>query len=438
MSSSYFAHSHTEKNAQFLSGIKKFSLLNFSNSGLVVDGKAQLNEKRSMQHALITGGSGYGKTVSYVIPNLMKLRNASIYVLDPSQELSDLTSKHLSKYFEIKTINLGRVSQSEYWNPLDSVKTKDDIKMMADAIISSAYPNESADSKFWNDSAKSILEVCLSSVNGNAEQNNLFYVYTMLNRFNASDKEALNEQFSKTLDEELWQVYKGLLSQPEKVWGSQLATAKTALAPIASETLRELSNRSTIDFKEFRKKPSLLYIVVPEHRIKENALYLSLLFREIFETLMEMPEKKDLPQYILLDEAGNIYVDKLPQYVTVLRKRRTSISLIIQSFRQLESLYGNDANTIIENTLNHIYFPGLGLETCKQISEKVGYREIGSQSSYFPSNKKSEGREPLLSVERIRTLKNGRALLLSGNLPPVMLKLTPWFRNIWMKLKLKK
>jgi type IV secretory pathway TraG/TraD family ATPase VirD4 len=104
---------------------------------------------------------------------------------------------------------------------------------------------------------------------------------------------------------------KELISQPEKVWGSQISTAKIALSPISSDILKRLSSRSTIDFAEFRKKPSILYIIVPEHRIKEHAQYISLLFREIFETLMEMPSKKDLIQYHLLDEAGNIFVPNL-------------------------------------------------------------------------------------------------------------------------------
>jgi type IV secretion system protein VirD4 len=260
----------------------------------------------------------------------------------------------------------------------------------------------------------------------------------MLNRFNASDQKALNEELSSTLDQDNWLEYKGLISQPEKVWGSQISTAKIALSPISSDILKKLSSRSTIDFAHFRKKPSILYIIVPEHRIKEHALYLSLLFREIFETLMQIPSKKDLIQYLLLDEAGNIFVPKLANYITVLRKRKSSVSLILQSVRQLHSLYGDDADTIVENTLNHIYFPGLSLETCQHISQKIGNAYTHPPNKYFPTNKQNESKLALLSPESIRTLKNGRALLLSGNLPPILLKLTPWYKNFWMKLKLKK
>lgn len=434
----FFSNSHTEKSAKYLSGGKKFNFLNSYNTGLVIDGKSRISVKNSLQHALILGGSGYGKTTTYIIPNLMKLRKAGVYVLDPSKELYNLTSKHLSKHFNIYSINLGDSSESEYWNPLENATSKDDLMMVADAIISSAYPNESGDAKFWNDGAKSLINVLLNSVNHQPKNKNLFYVYNMLNRFNENDKAELNKHLSSSLDEDTWLEYKGLISQPEKVWGSMIATAKIALSPISSDILKKLSAKSTINFAEFRKKPSILYIIVPEHRIKENSLFLSLLFREIFETLMEMPSKKDLVQYLLMDEAGNIFVPKLANYITVLRKRKTSVSLILQSIQQLSALYGNDADTIVENTMNHIYYPGLSLQTCQQLSQKIGNTSINPPSTYFPTNKKDSAKAPLLSPESIRTLKNGRALFLSGNLPPVILKLKPWYKNFWMKLKLRK
>lgn len=434
----FFSNSHTEKSANYLSGVKRFNFLNFFNSGLAIDGKSRISIKNSFQHALVLGGSGYGKSTTFIVPNLMKLTNVSIYVLDPSQELFNLTSEHLSKHFDIFSINLGDSSTSEYWNPLAKASSKDDLMMIADAIITSAYPNQSGDATFWNDGAKSLINVLLNSVNHQPENKNLFYVFNMLNRFNESDKEELNKYLSSNLDEDIWLQYKGLISQPEKVWGSMVATAKIALSPISSDILRKLSSKSTINFAEFRKKPSILYIIVPEHRIKENALYLSLMFREIFEALLEVPSKKDLVQYLLLDEAGNIFVPKLANYITVLRKRKTSVSLILQSIQQLKALYGNDADTIIENTMNHIYYPGLSLQTCLELSQKIGNTSINPPSKYFPTNKKEGSKVPLLSPESIRTLKNGRALFLSGNLPPIILKLKPWYKNFWMKLKLRK
>ncbi|QMU65523.1 MAG: type IV secretion system DNA-binding domain-containing protein [Flavobacteriaceae bacterium] len=434
---SIFSYSHSQTSAKFLKGIDRFSLLNRYRKGLVIDGVSRISVKDSMQGLICLGSVGYGKSTAFVVPNLMKIRNASMYVIDPSQELFNLCGEYLKKFFQVDCINTIDPDNSSHWCPLHSVKTREDAKMLADAIVSSAFPQETGSTRFWNESAKSLIYCLIVSVLNRPEQKTLQYVFNMLNRFNEHDKEELIKELSEHLDNETWLEVKAIISQPEKLFGSTVATCRTALAPMATETLKKVSSSNDIDFKGYRKKPSICFICVAENRVKEYGLYLSLLLKEITDTLMIMPEKNDLNQFILYDEAGNIYCPKLANFLTVARKRKVSVSLILQSMRQLRALYGNDAETIIENTKHHIYLPGLSYSTTREISQKIGYKSDGN-STYFPTNKKKEGRSALISPEAIRTLKNGRAIFLSGNMPAVLLKLRPWYKNFWLKLKLKK
>ena len=78
------------------------------------------------------------------------------------------------------------------------------------------------------------------------------------------------------------------------------------------------------------------------------------------------------------------------------------------------------------------------MKTCQEISQKIGNKVSNGASKYFPTNTKgSSTKSPLISPESIRTLKNGRGLFLSGNLPAKILVLKPWFKRFWMRLKLK-
>ncbi len=435
---SFFSDSHIGKSAKFLTGFKKFNLLNRYNDGLCIDGRNKISLKRSMQHALVLAPSGAGKTTSYIIPNLLRLKQGSAIVLDPSQEIYNLCSSYLSKNFEVHMLNVTDLSKSGQWNPLEKATTPEDRKMISEAIITSAYPNSQGSDKFWEDGARSLINVLLEAVSNIPEKRSLFYIYQLLNRFN-HDQDTVNTLLAENLSENMWLTFKGLVTQPEKVFGSQLATAKISLSPLDSPALAKLtSGKSTIDFAAFRKKPSILFIVVPEHLVKNFSFFLSLLYRELFETFMEVPKKEDLPVYMLLDEVGNTFVNGLSGYITTLRKRKVSVSLILQSTRQLYSLYNDDADTILENTLNHLYFPGLSLETCQKLSNKIGFRYTDQQSAFFPTNKKEYNREALMSAESIRTLKDNRAIYLYANLPPVMLRLKPWYKSLAMKLKLRK
>jgi type IV secretory pathway TraG/TraD family ATPase VirD4 len=430
--------SHFDDNAYFLKGIERFQLLNnWFNTGLVI-GTKRITVQKSLQGALLVAPTGVGKTTSYIIPNLVSLSDCSIIVLDPSGEIYDLTAKYLSKNFTVQTLNLTNPKISEKYCPLFSCKTKDDIAMLADAIIESAFPNSKGSEIFWCQGAMSIINIMINSVKNQPLNYNLAYVYQLLNRLEF-DKDFINKHLSETLDDELFNQYKGLLSQPEKVFGSMLGTAKIALSPMGTPSLKQVSSANTINFNNFRKTPTILFVCVPEHRVKFYGFYLSLFFRECFESFMPLPTKKDLVVYMLLDEGGNIYIPQLDTYITVLRKRKVSVSLVLQSLHQLEALYGKNAPIISENLLSHLYYPSLSLETCRDLSQKLGMTEKKPAFTFLPSNEKSnipKTKIPLMSAEAIRCMQDNRGLYFYGNLPAAKVKFKPWFKSFSMKRKI--
>ena len=62
----FFKYSYSQYSAKFLTGLRRFLLLNRFKNGLVIDGKARISEKESMQGAIILGSTGYGKSTVLV------------------------------------------------------------------------------------------------------------------------------------------------------------------------------------------------------------------------------------------------------------------------------------------------------------------------------------------------------------------------------------
>ena len=60
------------------------------------------------------------------------------------------------------------------------------------------------------------------------------------------------------------------------------------------------------------------------------------------------------------------------EYISVFRAAGISVTLLLQSESQLESMYGeNEATTIINNCDTYVYMGGMDIKTCKNISQRL-------------------------------------------------------------------
>jgi type IV secretory pathway TraG/TraD family ATPase VirD4 len=113
--------------------------------------------------------------------------------------------------------------------------------------------------------------------------------------------------------------------------------------------------------------------------------------------------------------------------------------MVIQSFSQLDSVYGQEvAETIRENANTHLLFPGAGLRECRYYSERIGDTTVKTWTrtsrgggSLFGTEDVSytEGqtRRRLFTPEELRTMKLYNVLMLRSALPPMMLTARPYY-----------
>ena len=427
--------------AHFLGRRAKSKVLSSSNDGLVIDGVKRVSFERSCQHVAIEGKTGSGKTAGYIIPNLLNLSgNSSAVVTDYNGKIYAKTAAYLASIgYAIKIVNFSQFSHSLHFNPLARASTFAEIMQVSDAIIDTAYPTASGDQVFWNNGAKTIINILIRYLQSRpAKERNLYSVLHLLDMF-GENQTTIDDMMRAGLDNPTFAKYLSFFNDNEKTISGMLSSAKMALVALNDPDIAHFTSFDTLNFESLRDQDTALFIIVNATDVKYYNFILTLLYSQIFSFCSQAPKpkSKDNPIYFLLDEAGNMgKIPALATSITTLRDRKCPISLLFQDKRQLVQQYGEqDALTIYNGCRTQIYFSGLGLETCKYISETLGkttitHREQGYSKTLDDSaNRDKETGRDLMTVDEIRCMGDNEIIVIISNLRPMKLKIKLYFQN---------
>ena len=131
-------------------------------------------DKRGNTNSLVVGGSGSGKSSSFIIPNILNMLGSYV-VTDPLGELYERTHEYLEKNgYEVKTIGIKDSKDNYNYDPFNHINDYTDIDNLAEVLI-----GEEAD-EFWRESAKALLKTIIYYVLEKAEKKDLLTVFYLL------------------------------------------------------------------------------------------------------------------------------------------------------------------------------------------------------------------------------------------------------------------
>lgn len=247
---------------------------------------------------------------------------------------------------------------------------------------------------FWNESAKNLLEgiigffleeyklgnikrekITMTSIrkfqNSSMEQNNFkkFKEYINLKPYGSKSKDALVS----------------ILSASENTYKSITAVFGQKMNLFDDVNVANVTSSSDFKFNELGKQPTALYVIVPD----EDKTYFTLvtivvglLYRDLVK-LANSNDKKKLPYEIdfILDEFANCPpLADIEAIVSVARSRGMHFHFFIQSFSQLDNVYGKEVAQIILDNCGLTYLKTNTQETAEAISKRLGKKTIESNS----------------------------------------------------------
>jgi type IV secretion system protein VirD4 len=389
---------------------------------------------------LAFGPPGSFKTHGLVIPALLEWQGPVVTTsIKPDVLRATLAHRaSLGAVWVYDPLGLSGVPSAQ-WTPLASCRTYADAKrigrMLADAA--DVQGHKADDANYWQLLGAKLLAVLLYAAAGSGR--------SMADVARWVDVQDYDEVYTTLLDLgdtralDAWAACK---ARPDNTLGSVYGTAETLLDVFGDPAVAQSAEGCDIDLDTLLQGANTtLYLYAPaseQERLRPLfELLVSVVILKAEELAAAQPDGMLNPRlFVCLDEAGNCAaIKKLPQLATTGRGQGIQLLTVWHDEAQLAYRYGKRAHTVLNGHRAKLLLSGQADPASLELASKL----VGDEAIIHTSETtggdgrasltESVGYRRLLPPEALRQLKPRRALLVYGHLPPVRIRLRPWFRS---------
>lgn len=382
-------------------------------------------------HTLVYGATGSLKTRSVVMPTIKLLGYAgeSLIINDSKGELYSRLAAELDALgYNIVVINLRDPSSGNCWNPLYipyQFYIKGDIdracEFINDIAINLTSEETANQDPFWDSSAADLtfsLILLLFKYCKEYEKD--------ITAVNISNVIALRHKlFSlgptvKPKDTDIWKYASEDELIAARLSGSVFAANETmnsilsvfdnkmSVFSLQPTLLRMLANND-FDIADIGRKKTALFMVIPDEKTTFSALC-SMFIKQSYEYLIFTAMQNgrstvsNRVNYCLDEFSALPEIHDFPAMITAARSRDIRFLLVIQSQSSLKRKYKEDADTIMGNCGNWIFFTSRELGLLRELSELCGTQKNSQPniSTYELQHLSKDKREALILCGRLK------------------------------------
>jgi type IV secretion system protein VirD4 len=409
----------------------------------VIPGKAPKGRPGLAGHVAVFGGTGSGKTYSYVINNIIAavMDGQSVVITDPKGELAATLTRWLEACgYEVRIFNLISPRHSHRWNPITECRNDSETAEMAACFVNNAARDGSG---YFVAKEVQLLETLagLLQVDFPREQRHLRAAMSLT----AWTLEALDDRFRRAFEEgrltsTIYERWRGAASAN---FDNAVSGLSAKLRILTTEPLAALLSEPELTLANVGKKKTALFCVLPvngDGRVLKPILstFYMFLFKRLYELAAENSGKLPVPVRFVLDEFANIgAIPGFSEIISTARSLGIHIQFILQGKSQLADVYGaQEAKNILSNcpTLFLLGTAPGDMETARFFSQLLGYAAVETVSErrdvttplkhYLELPKKS------MSIARRALMEPGE---IAGMKPLDCIALVQWCRPMFLK-----
>ena len=398
-------------------------------------------------HGIVFAGSGGFKTTSVTIPTALKW-GGSLIVLDPSNEVAPLVSRHREDAGRhVRTLDPRNPATG--FNALDWVgqfggTKEEDIASIASWIMSDRGRTSGLRDDFFRASGLQLLtaiiaDICLSG-HTPKEQQTLRHVRSNLAEPEPQLRKRLQDIYDNSQSEFVKENVAAFVNMTPETFSGVYANAIKETHWLSYQNYAALVSGSTFRTDDLAAGGTDVFINIDLKTLETHAGLARVIIGSLLNAIYNRDGAMKSRALFLLDEIARLgYMRILETARDAGRKYGITLTMIYQSIGQLRETYGGrDASSKWFESASWISFAAINdPETADYISRRCGLTtvEIDQVSRSFQSRGSSLTRSkqlaarPLIQPQQVLLMRADEQIVFTAGNPPLRCGRAIWFRR---------
>lgn len=335
----------------------------------------------------------------------------------------------------------------------------DEVYENLNDLTSVLIPIENEKDPMWEKGARAITLAVLLAMLEDSEIEELnmtkdkftFFNLTKILQNSSKDYLELRKYFQgRSPLSKAYSLSKQVCDAAESTRASYMSVVYEKLTLFNDSGICGLTSKSDFTPKSLTERPTALFLKIPDEKTTRHNLA-AIFILDLYKSLIKVASSNEdlsLPRnvYFILDEFGNMpKIENFDKMITVGRSRKIWFNMIVQSYQQLNNVYGDKAADIIKGNCGIKMFIGSNdIGTCKEFSELCGNITVVTKST--SSSDRNDGTSvsnqtqvrPLIYPSELQRLNKqgdiGNAIIVTFGNYPLKTFFTPSFKVPFYKM----
>jgi type IV secretion system protein VirD4 len=389
---------------------------------------------------LVIGPTQSGKTSGLAIPALLEWAGPVI-ATSVKDDLAATTLAWRSRSGSCQIFDPTRTSGLEplaRWTPLGACDGWSDAQRVASWLVDATPARTGmADAAFWYAAAAKQLAPLLLAAKSAGMSMAEVVAWT-----NSGDFDEALGFLELAGETEAALALAACAGRDERIRSSVSTTLETVLAPFEDPVVAASTAACDVDLAAMLDTGGSLYLCGPSHeQNRVQGLFASMVSAAIAQAVRRVNaggRPLDPPLLLVLDEAANIApVPDLDTLASTGAGLGIQLVTVCQDLSQLSARYGSErTRTIANNHRAKVLLSGVSdMSTLDMISGLAGEQAVSEETVTHDlrDGRRTSSRATvfrrLAPTDELRRIPPGEGVLVYGHLPPVRLRLRPWYRD---------